>query len=121
MSGISYKDLNTTLNDALMPDYAAAFIGRASGDSMQGRGIFDGDLLIIDRAVEPKHDDVIVAQLNGEFVCKILDMHNRALVSANPEFKPWPIQKSDNFSFEGVVTSSVRLFRSRQGMKSSLF
>lgn len=121
MGAINYKDLDITLNNALMPDYAASFIGRASGDSMQGRGIFDGDLLIIDRGVEPKHDDVIVANLNGEFVCKILDMHNRALVSANPDFAPWPIQKSDNFSFEGVVTSSVRLFRSCQGMKSSLF
>jgi SOS-response transcriptional repressor LexA len=50
---------------------------------MQGVGIFYGDLLIVDRHETVRHGDVIVANFNGEFVCKILDKPRRMLLSSN--------------------------------------
>ena len=119
--GCKYSELDTSLDALIMPNRVETFIGLASGDSMKNLGLFDGDLLVIDRAVEVKDGDVIVANLNGEFVCKILDYENRRLISASDDYPPVFINECDEFSFEGVVTSSIRLFRSREGFKSKLF
>jgi len=116
-----YRSLGQSLDSLIMPNYVATFIGRVSGDSMEGVGIFDGDLLIVDRALQVEDGDIIVATYNCEFVCKILDYKNRRLLSASDKFKPVLIDECDDFSFEGVVSSSVRLFRSKEGMRSKLF
>jgi DNA polymerase V len=99
----------------------ATFIGRVSGDSMELMSIFDGDLIIIDRKIQAKDGDVIVATYIQEFVCKILDYKNRRLLSASDKYKPVYIHDCNDFSFEGVVRSSVRLFRSSNGMRSKLY
>ncbi|MEZ7279379.1 LexA family protein [Pseudoalteromonas sp. 68 DY56-GL68] len=104
------KDIDTSLNDLLL-DPVSSFVGKASGDSMQGVGIFDGDILIIDRKLKPKHNDVIVASYNGLFVCKIADMINNQLCSANPSFPPVKVKDLDEYIFQGVVTSSIHLFK----------
>ena len=106
-----YKQLPLTLDELLIEHPSATFIGRASGDSMQGVGIFDQDLLIVDRHVTVQSHDVIVANLNGEFVCKIIDTQRRLLLSANQSYQPVPIMDHDQFSVEGVVTRSVRCHR----------
>ena len=49
---------------------AATFLMRAQGDSMEGAGIFDGDILIVSRAAEPKNGDVVIAAVDGEFTVK---------------------------------------------------
>ena len=109
--GASFVDLDTTLNDLIIANPNATFIGLASGDSMQGVGIFDGDLLVVDRAVEADHGDIIVAQYNHEFTCKQLDKNNACLVSANKQYEPVRIGSLDKFTLEGVVVSSIRLHR----------
>lgn len=67
-----YRQLPLSLDELLVEHPSATFIGRASGESMQGVGIFDGDILIVDRHVTARDGDVIVANFNGEFVCKLL-------------------------------------------------
>ena len=89
----------------------STFIGRASGRSMEGVGIFDGDLLIIDRALKVKQNDVIVAVLNGQFVCKIADLTNNQLLSANPDHPPVKISVHDNYNIEGVIAQSIRIHK----------
>ncbi|MDX1361943.1 MAG: S24 family peptidase, partial [Pseudoalteromonas tetraodonis] len=79
--------------------------------SMQEIGIFEGDLLLVDRAEIPKDGDVIVANLNGLFVCKLLDKTNARLLSASSAYKPVQLTESDEFQLEGVVTRSIRLHR----------
>ena len=103
-----YKQLAWSLDELLVTHPSATFLARASGDSMQGVGIFDQDLLIIDRAFEAKHFDIIVANLNGEFVCKQLDVHRHLLLSAHPRYAAIAINELDNFSIEGIVTRSIR-------------
>ncbi len=68
---------------------------------MQGIGIFDNELLIVDRFVEVKNGDIVVANLDGEFVCKQLDTKRRLLLSANANHQPVSIQEFDSFSLEG--------------------
>ncbi len=106
-----YMDKRLDLNEHFIKHPAATFYCRVSGQSMTGAGIFDGDLLIVDRAVNPVHGDVVLAALNGELTCKILDMHNRKLLSANEGYPPLPIEEDDDFQVEGVVINSIRSHR----------
>ncbi len=108
----SYDSLPSSLNDLLIPHPSSTFLGRASGHSMTGVGIFDNDILIIDRFAPAKQNDVIVANLNGEFVCKIVDIKQKRLLSANDIFSPYTVTEFDVFSIEGVVIQSIRCHRS---------
>ena len=110
ISAVNLKELPDTLDSAMLND-TSTFIGRACGHSMQGVGIYDGDLLIIDRALQPKQNDVIVAVLNGLFVCKLADIKNNQLLSANDDYPPVNISDYDSFTLEGVVAQSIRLHR----------
>ncbi|MCG9698478.1 translesion error-prone DNA polymerase V autoproteolytic subunit [Shewanella sp. Isolate11] len=106
-----YRQLGLNLDELLIEHPSATFIGVAQGDSMQDTGIFDGDLLIVDRHESARNGDVIVANFNGEFVCKIIDTHRRLLLSSNYQYQPVIIHDYDLFSIEGVVTRSIRCHR----------
>lgn len=106
-----YMDKGLDLNEYLIQHPAATFYCRVSGESMTGLGIFDGDILIVDRAVRPAHGDVVLAVLDGELTCKVLDMHKQRLLAANRDYDPIPIREGSDFSIEGVVTSSIRRHR----------
>ena len=104
-----YKELGLSLDQLLIRHPNATFIGQASGASMQGVGIFDGDLLIVDRSITARNGDVIVANFNGCFVCKLIDKPQARLLSASKHHKPVTISPDDDFQLEGVVTRSIRL------------
>ena len=106
-----YTELSLSLDELLIKHPNATFVGLANGDSMQGVGIFDGDLLIVDRAEATKHGDVIVANFNGGFVCKLIDKSNKQLLSASKSHRAVSISDADTFQIEGVVTRSIRLHR----------
>jgi len=108
-----YMDKRLDLNEHFIRHPEATFYCRVSGQSMTGAGIFDGDLLIVDRAVHPAQGDVILAALNGELTCKILDRRNRRLLSANDGYPPLPIKEGADFQIEGVVIHSIRSHRVR--------
>ncbi|MBB1470284.1 translesion error-prone DNA polymerase V autoproteolytic subunit [Pseudoalteromonas sp. SG41-5] len=115
-----YKELGLSLDQLLIKHPNATFIGVASGCSMQEVGIFDGDLLLVDRAEEAKNGDVIVANLNGLFVCKLLDKTNARLLSASDLYPPVQLTDSDEFQLEGVVTRSIRLHRSSAELRQCI-
>jgi DNA polymerase V len=104
-----YKELGLSLDQLIIRHPNATFIGLASGQSMKGVGIFDGDILIVDRSLTAKNGDVIVANYNGCFVCKMIDKKQARLLSASTDFAPVNITLEDEFSVEGVVTRSIRL------------
>jgi DNA polymerase V len=116
-----YAELGVSLDELLIKHPDATFIGIASGNSMQeggsfvgvfmGVGIFECDLLLVDRAEQADNGDVIVANLNGLFVCKLLDKTNARLLSASPLHKPVQLTSADEFQLEGVVTLSIRMHR----------
>jgi DNA polymerase V len=73
---------------------------------MRGAGIHDGDLLIVDRAVEVRHNRVIVAVLDGEFTVKRLQIVQGKviLVAEHPDYPPLEVSASSDFQVWGVVT-----------------
>ena len=106
-----YKELGLSLDQLLISHPNATFIGQASGDSMQGVGIFDGDLLIVDRSEPVTNGCIVIACYNGEFICKALDRVKKELVSANDNNAPIKITAEDNIQLEGVVTRSIRMHK----------
>lgn len=106
-----YADLNLSLDQLLVEHPSATYLGFAEGESMQGVGIFHRDLLVVSRAETVRDGDVIVATLNGNFVCKIASIKEQTLLSSSPDYPAYKIGEGDEFSVEGVVTSCVRLFR----------
>ena len=97
------------LNEHLVRRPAATFFVRASGESMRGAGIFDGDLLIIDRGVTPQPDDIVIAILQGELTVKRLRKTggNWHLVAENSAYPALPLVEGD-CEIWGVVTHSIR-------------
>lgn len=97
------------LNEHLVRRPAATFFVRASGESMKDAGIFDGDLLVIDRSVSPKSDDIVIASIHGELTVKRLQQSGKEwlLVPANTDY---PVMRLDGADSEiwGVVTHSIR-------------
>jgi DNA polymerase V len=81
-----------------------------SGDSMQGAGIYDGVLAVVDRSIEPVHGHIVVALLNTEPVCKRLCVrgHQVILLSENPKYPPRYVLEGDELTIWGVITSTVR-------------
>ena len=106
-----YAELGVSLDELLIKHPDGTFIGIASGNSMHEVGIFEGDLLLVDRVEQADNGDVIVANLNGLFVCKLLDKTNARLLSASPLHKPVQLTSADEFQLEGVVTLSIRMHR----------
>lgn len=106
-----YRELGLDLDELLIEHPSATFIGQAQGDSMTGVGIFDGDLLIVDRAALPSSLDVVVANLNGSFVCKLYDRKSNVLLSPGLDNRPYPLGPGDTFEEEGIVVRSVRMHR----------
>lgn len=103
-----YRENSLDLNQYLIKKPSATFMARAQGNSMIRLGIFDGDLLIIDRSIEPSHGQVVIAALNGDLVCKVLDKHQQQLLSANDQYPPIAINEEMALLIEGVVTYSIR-------------
>lgn len=97
------------LNEHLVRRPAATFFVRASGESMRGAGIFDGDLLIIDRGVSPQPDDIVIAILHGELTVKRLKKSDGQwlLAAENRAYPSLPLIEGD-CEIWGVVTHSVR-------------
>lgn len=99
-----------SLDDVLNIRDAATYLVRVEGESMQGAGIFDGDLLVVNKGLEPVRGQIVIAVVNGEPLCKRLDFCTQGPVlrSENPRFPPRYVLEGDDFSVWGVVTHSVR-------------
>ncbi|GAB2889049.1 LexA family protein [Microbulbifer echini] len=106
-----HKEESLSLDQHLITRPAATFMARANGDSMQGLGIFDRDLLVVDRSLEPVHGDVVVVALDGQLSCKVLDRQRGRLLSANDRYPPIPVWEGQELIVEGVVKASIRYHR----------
>ncbi len=94
------------LNEELITHPAATFFLRAGGRSMQGAGIHDGDLLVVDRSIPGESGTVVVAVVDGEFTVKRLTRTTRGMILAaeHPDYPPIPIDSETDVSIWGVVT-----------------
>lgn len=105
-----YIEMHLDLNDHLIHHPAATFFVRASGDSMVNAGIHDGDMLIVDRSVEPTHGRVVIAAINDELTVKRLSKLNGKiqLLPANDKYKPIDIAADADLIIWGVVIHAIQ-------------
>lgn len=101
-----YLDDKLDLNSYLVEHQAATFFVRVVGDSMLEAGIHSGDLLVVDRALEPADNQVVIAVLDGELTVKRIRIRHRTvfLVSDNVQYAPIQINETTHFEVWGVVT-----------------
>jgi len=112
-----YTQLSLSLDQHLVAHPEATYLCFAEGDSMQGFGIFSGDMLIVSRAAQVNDGDIIVANLNGDFICKKIDLPRQQLVSAGKGYATYQLHEGEEFQVEGVVISSIRMHRPFRGKK----
>ncbi|MEX0931060.1 MAG: translesion error-prone DNA polymerase V autoproteolytic subunit, partial [Candidatus Paceibacterota bacterium] len=105
-------DTALDINDLVITNPASTFFVRVAGDSMEGAGIFSGDVLVVDRSVVPKDSSIVVAAVYGELVVKRLQKKGEThlLVSENENYEPILISDNDDCFIWGVVVGSVRKF-----------
>jgi DNA polymerase V len=105
-----FLEKSLDINEYLIRNPASTFLVRASGDSMKGAGIYDGDMLLVDRSIEATDGKVVIALVHGEFAVKTLKYRNgRAyLVPANSAYKVIEVTPEMDCEIWGVVTSVIR-------------
>lgn len=94
------------LHRHLVRNEAATFFLRAHGESMLGAGIHDGDLLVVDRSLEARHNRVVIAALDGELTVKrlVIRQQRAYLAPENPEFAEIDITEREHLHIWGVVS-----------------
>ena len=108
-----FMDLDLNLQEYLVQHPSATFCVRAIGDSMVKAGIHSGDVMVVDRALEPRNKNIVLAVLNGEFTVKQLSIINSTFFLLPKNSKYSPVKISDDMDFEvwGIVSSSIRKHR----------
>jgi len=107
-----YIESRLDLNEYLVKHKEATFFLRVKGDSMAGANIHEGSLLIVDRAAEPKHGDIVVAVVNGELTVKRLYRRRGVvkLLAANEAYPEILIKPESDLVVWGVVQHVVHTF-----------
>jgi DNA polymerase V len=104
-----YVEQRISLDEHLIRHRESTFFMRVAGDSMRGLGIFDGDLLVVDRALPAAHGCVVIAVLDGEFTVKQLlhTPNGQVLRAAHPDYPDLHIKPEQDFSIWGIVRWNV--------------
>lgn len=103
------------LTEVLVPHPSASFTLRISGHSLIRAGIHDGDLAIVDRSLTARHDDIVVAVLDGELTAKRLIIRNGRIWLApdsdDTVYRPIEVTGRPDFEIWGVISSTIRFHR----------
>ena len=102
-----YAERGIDLNEQLIRNKPATFFLRVNSNAMVGSGIHSGDVVIVDRSLEPRNGSVIIAVLNGELLIRrlqILENSKRLLVPDSKKLGSIEISDASGFSVWGVVT-----------------
>ena len=105
-----YIEEGLDLNDYLVRHRAASFLFTVQGYSMQGAGIVDGDKVVVDRSIDPQHNHIVIAVVDGEYTikrlywrCSRIELHPE-----NPAFQPICFADGSQLEIWGVVVGVVR-------------
>ena len=104
-----FMDLDLNLQEYLVQHPSATFCVRAVGDSMIKAGIHSGDVMVVDRALEPKNNNIVLAVLDGEFTVKRIQKKKQQLFLAaeNDDFPSILVTEEMDFHVWGVVTHVI--------------
>ncbi len=103
-------EAHISLDEVLNIRAPHVYLVKITGESMQGAGIFEGDLAVVDRSLEPVHGHIVVALLNNDPLCKRLCIRGKdvILLSENPKYPPRYVLEGDELAIWGVIIGSVR-------------
>lgn len=109
---LDFIDLSIDMNKYLIKRPTSTFYGRVKGQSMKDVGISDGDLLVIDKSIAPKDDQVAVCYLDGEFTLKKIKLEKDIcwLIPANEAYQPIQVTSQNDFLIWGIVTHVIKAF-----------
>jgi DNA polymerase V len=101
-----HMDMDLNLNDHLVQNPSATFCVKAIGESMKDAGIQSGDIMIVDKSLEPSNRSIVLAVIDGEFTVKRVNMNENELylMPENNSFSPIKITKEMDFQVWGIVT-----------------
>lgn len=107
-----FMEVSIDLNKELLKNPSATFFCRVSGDSMQDIGISDGDLLIVDKSLEPQDNKIAVCFIDGEFTLKQIKIDTDCcwLMPANKNYKPIKVTTENEFIVWGIVTHTIKSY-----------
>ena len=105
-----FIDVSIDLNKHLIKHPSAPFYARAKGDSMKDAGIFDGDLLIVDKSIDPADGKIAICYVNGEFTVKRIkkDKDEVWLIPANTAYQPIKMEEGSSLTIWGIVTHVIK-------------
>lgn len=107
-----YCERTLDLNELCISKPAATYFVRAEGESMVDAGIFPGDVLVVDRSLEARHGDVVIAEYGGELTVKKLELKPVVrLMPMNRNYLPLVIPEGDDLAIFGVVTTVIHSLR----------
>ncbi len=107
-----FLDTSIDLNKELIKNPNATFYGKVRGDSMRDLGIHDGDLLVIDKSLEPKDGKIAICYIDGEFTVKTIKIEKDCLylVPANPNYQAIKVTAENQFMVWGIVINVIKFF-----------
>jgi len=107
-----FIELSIDLNKHLIKHKDTTFFATVKGHSMKNAGIYDGDLLIIDKSLEPQNDKIAICQIDGEFTVKRIKIEQNIvwLIAENEEFDPIKVTRDNELIIWGIVTASIKKF-----------
>lgn len=107
---LDFIDLSIDLNRHLIKNPSATFYGRVKGDSLKNAGINNGDLLIIDKSLEPIDGKIAVCYIDGEFTAKRIKITQSEvwLIPENENYKAIKVTEENDFLIWGIVTYVIK-------------
>ena len=105
-----FKEIRISLDKELVKNKEATFYARVSGDSMVGAGLDDGDLLVIDRSLNPENGKIAVCLVDGEFTVKRIKKENNKLylIPENKKYTPIELKEENELIIWGVVEYVIK-------------
>lgn len=107
---LDFIDISIDLNKHLVKHPSATFYGRVKGVSLKNAGIDNGDLLIIDRSIEPTNGKIAVCYIDGEFTAKRIKISKNEiwLIPENENYQPIRVTEENDFLIWGIVTHVIK-------------
>jgi DNA polymerase V len=109
---VDFIELTIDLNKQFIKNKDTTFFARVKGHSMKNAGIYDGDLLIINKSLEPQNNKIAICQIDGKFTVKRIQTEDNIvwLIAENDEYKPIKVTPENDFMIWGIVTSCIKTF-----------
>ena len=107
-----FIELTIDLNKAFVKNKDTTFFAKVKGHSMKNVGINDGDLLIIDKSLEPQNNKIAVCQVDGEFTVKRIKIEENIvwLIAENEDYPPIKVTPENDFMIWGIVVHCIKSF-----------